>query len=194
MRTRANSAAAAGYTLTEVMLALAVVAIAVPLALGLVVAGGESSRRAEVETRAVMTARSVFEEIRRGLEGNSEHFGPDDLPWGTGAANSSAGGSIGSGGDDDEEEEDWLLLELNRDGEIVGLAEGMTYEEGWEGQDPAVVSLAAVRGYSQQVPDVEIVDGQSLYVFRIEIRIETPARATVENREREVFIKSDSLR
>ena len=52
-----------GYTLTEVVLAMGVAAVAVPLALGLILAGLEGSRQAERETRSVMTARSVFEEL-----------------------------------------------------------------------------------------------------------------------------------
>ena len=57
-----------------------------------------------------------------------------------------------------------------------------------------MVSLAAVRGYSQEVENAEIVDGVPLQVFRMEVRIESPARAESRDRRRLVFIKSDSLR
>lgn len=188
-----------GYTLTEVILAMAVMAIAVPLILGLVVAGGESSRQAERETRAVITARTVFEELRRALEGNSEFIETNDLPWGSGEISPAfggigGGGSIAGPGSGSEEGSDWLILELDRQGEIVGLADDMKYEERWEGENQDVVGLAAVRGYSQQIENVEISDGEPLSVFRVEVRIESPARAEARNRERLVFVKSDSLR
>ena len=70
----------------------------------------------------------------------------------------------------------------------------MEYEDRWQGEGSDVVSLAAVRGYSQEVENAEIVDGVPLQVFRMEVRIESPARAESRDRRRLVFIKSDSLR
>ena len=193
-----------GYSITEVVLAMAVAALALPLTLGLVVAGGVSSRDAERETRAVITARSVYEEVRRAFNGNSEFVDRDDLPWGTGptidptgGSGTLQGGAISSGGADGNEEEgdpDWLILELNREGEIIGQATSMFYEDAWEGLDSEVVALAAVRGGLREVGDAEVVEGVPLRVFRMELRIETPARASSEDRDRTVFFKSDSLR
>ena len=180
-----------GYTLTEVILAMAVMAISVPLILGLVVAGGEASRQAERETRAVMTARTVFEELRRTRDGNSEFIEESDLPWAANAAEDLIdGGGSSSGGTSD----DWLIFELNSDGDILGKAENMGYEGRWTGEGNEVVGLAAVRGYSQEIENVELVDGEPLSVFLIEVRVESPARAEAENRNRSSFIKSDSLR
>lgn len=178
---------------------MAVMAIAVPMILGLVVAGGESSRQAERETRAVLTARTVFEEIRRTLDGNSEFIEVADLPWRINAADTSGagvggGGAVSGAATTPETGEDWLIFELNRDGEILAQADEMEYEEGWRGSDPAVTALAAVRGYFQEVEDAELVDGEPLQVFRIELRVESPARALARDRERVVFFKSDSLR
>ncbi len=191
----------AGYNLTEVILAMAVMSVSVPLILGLVVAGGESSRRAEQETRAVMTARSVFEELRHAQEGNSGIIAADEIPWGAGPVNAGVAG-IGGGrsipgplsGSENSNDDGWLLLELDADGALIDLADEMDYEEGWRGLNERVTSIAAVRGFSQEVEDAEISEGQPLRVFRIEVRIETPARAAARSRERTVFIKSDSLR
>jgi len=188
-----------GSTLTEVMLAMAVVAITVPLTLGLVLAGGEGSRLAEQETRAVMTSRSVFEELRRAQNNNSAFIDVADLPWGTGnllnvTGGLAGGGSIGGNLDTRTGDAEWLILELNKEGEIIGLASDMLYDDRWDGRNNEVTALAAVRGYSQEIEDVEVVAGEPLMVFRIEVRVETPARAEAEDRRRTVFIKSDSLR
>ena len=165
---------------------MAVMAVTVPLILGLVVVGSNSSRAAERETRAVMTARSVFEQVRLAREGNSALIEAEDLPWAADAEPSSSGAGA--------ENSDWLILELNQTGDILGVAEGMGYEDAWQGSGVQVVGLAAVRGYFQQVENVEVTDGEPLSVFRVEVRVESPARATVASRERSVFIKSDSLR
>ncbi len=178
-----------GFTLTEVILAISVMAVALPLILSVVVAGGESSRQAERETRAVMTARSVFEEVRRALNNNSALIARTDLPWGTEAVNSVGTGGVGGASSAAAEEGgEWLIFELNRDGEIIGRATDMKYEESWRGENADVTALAAVRGYGEEV------EGPSLTVFRIEVRVESPARAAAQYRDREVFIKTDSLR
>lgn len=187
-----------GYTLTEVILAMAVVSVSLPLILGLVVAGGESSRRAERETRAVLSARSVFEEVRRAINNNSEFINESDLPWrGGNAVNIGAlsGGSFGSAASGESEGDDeWLLLELDKNGAIIGHADEMEYEDAWEGTDVKVAALAAVRGFFQEVENVEITDGVPLNVFRVEVRIESPAQAESDVREQVVFIQSNSLR
>lgn len=189
-----------GYTLTEVLLAISVMAVALPLILGLVVAGGESSRQAEWETRSVITARSVYEELRRAANNNGEFLTQGDLPWPTGVPSNitgAAGGAFGGafgGGAVEEEDDGWLILELDKDGRIIGHAADTMYEDAWEGDNVDVASLAAVRGKSQEIENVELAPGVPLNIFRIEVRIESPARAEVENRERIVFIRSDSLR
>ena len=180
-----------GYTLTEVILAMAVMAVSVPLILGLVVAGGEASRQAERETRAVITARTVFEEIRRAREDNSEFIAVTDLPWDENTAETIIEGTgASSAGPSD----DWLIFELDGDGDILGIADGMSYDERWTGEGVEVVGLAAVRGYFQEIENVELVEGEPLSVFLIEVRVETPARALAVDRDSSSFIKTDSLR
>jgi hypothetical protein len=70
----------------------------------------------------------------------------------------------------------------------------MEYEERWDGEDSEVVAIAAVRGYLQEVENVELVAGEPLRVFRVELRIESPARAAARDRESLLFLKTDSLR
>jgi type II secretory pathway pseudopilin PulG len=199
LRTRVSETRTWGYTLTEVILAMAVMAVAVPLVLGLVVASGESSRQAERETRAVITARSVFEELRRAQEGSSDLIRANELPWGSGPLNTFAagvggGGAISGPSGSESGGGEWLILELDRGGEILGLADDMEYEERWDGEDSEVVAIAAVRGYLQEVENVELVAGEPLRVFRVELRIESPARAAARDRESLLFLKTDSLR
>lgn len=176
---------------------MSVVAVAVPLVLGLVVAGGESSRKAELETRAVITARSIFEEVRLAGASNSELIEELDLPWSeeevaAGQEGIGGGGAVGSGNASDED--DWLLLELNRDGEIIGIAREMEYEGRWVGDDVEVTGIAAVRGYLEEVEGVELTAGELLTVFRVEVRIEAPARAEAKDRDSFSFLKTESLR
>ena len=170
---------------------MAVMAVTVPLILGLVVAGGEASRQAERETRAVMTARTVFEEIRRARDGNSEFIEAVDLPWDASTAEELIEGADSSS---EEPSDDWLIFELDSDGEILGKADGLSYDERWTGEGNEVVALAAVRGYFKEIEDVELVEGEPLNVFLIEVRVETPARAVAVDRKSISFIKSDSLR
>lgn len=184
-----------GYTLTEVILAMSVVAVAVPMILGLVVAGGESSRKAERETRAVITARSVFEELSLASRGNSEFISELDLPWSEAEVNAGQEGGGGGGTiGDSSDEDDWLLLELNRDGDILGVATGMEYEGRWEGEGLDVTGIAAVRGYLEEVEGVVLTDGELLTVFRVEVRVEAPARAELKDRDSFSFLKTESLR
>lgn len=171
-----------GYTLSEVIIAMAVVAIVIPLVLGLVVAGGEGSRKAERETRAVMTARSVFEETRLALTGNSDLIARDDLPW------------VNLLDEDSQSTEpsDWLFFELNQEGRILARAQDMTYEDGWRGDTSEVVAFAAIRGQSVQIENTGDGDGMPMQAFQLELRVEDPARGRAEARDRNVFIKTES--
>lgn len=170
---------------------MAVMAVSVPLILGLVVAGGEASRQAERETRGVMTARTVFEEIRRAQNGNSAFIDEVDLPWAENTEESMMDGTASASGDEADE---WLIFELNVDGDILRKSDDMEYDGRWSGEGVEVVSLAAVRGYFQEVEDVELADGEPLNVFLVEVRVETPARAEAKNRTRLTFVRSDSLK
>ncbi|MEM9080100.1 MAG: hypothetical protein AAGC74_05345 [Verrucomicrobiota bacterium] len=182
-----------GYTLTEVVIAVGVVAISSPLILALVVSGGETSRLAEEETRAVFAARTVYEEMRRAQEDKSEFLSSDDFPWTVGQSSASQFGGSNLGGAEDEDR--WLIFEMNRDGEILRLSDDMGYEDRFVGEDLEVTSIAAVRGYGAQLEELTYGSGSGgLEVLRIEVRIESPARAPQERRKREVFVKNFSSR
>lgn len=176
------------------MIALALVAVIVPLSLALVVNAGDTSRRAAEETRAVLSARTVFEELRRAEVDSSEFIAKSDLKWGVGdSAPNFPGGSTG-GGIDDSGENDWLLLLLDKDGEILEVAEDLTYEEAYKGESDEATTLAAVRGYSVNVDGLSAESEDGFPLFQLEVRIETPLRTEAEHRDREIFIRSDSNR
>jgi hypothetical protein len=164
------------------MLAMAVMAVTIPLVLALVVAGGESSREAERETRSVMTARSVFEEVRRARVGNSDLVEEGELPWGEGEAGPSFSG----------EESEWLTFELDREGRLLGVADGVDYEEGLSGDSPEVTAFAAIRGRMAVLEGTTDAEGEPLELFQLELRIESPARGVARARERNLFIKTDA--
>lgn len=165
-------------------MAMAVVAIVIPLVLGLVIAGGEGSRKAERETRAVMTARSVFEEIRLAFSDGGEIVEQEDLPW----------IAIQEGRSEGTEQSDWLFFELDQEGRILGQSVDMTYEEGWRGESADVVAFAAIRGGLVEIAGTTDSDGLPMQIFQLELRIENPARALAEDRDRNVFIKTESQR
>lgn len=173
-----------GYTLSEVIMAMAVVAIVIPLVLGLVIAGGEGSRKAERETRAVMTARSVFEEARLALTNSSELVQREELPW----------ANIRDGRSEATEPSDWLFFELDQEGRVLRQSPEMTYEEGWRGESPDIVAIAAIRGGLVEIEGTADSEGAPMQIFQLELRVEDPARASANNRERSVFIKTESLR
>lgn len=161
---------------------MAVMAVTIPIVLGLVVAGGESSRQAERETRAVMTARSVFEELRRAEDGTSEILQRADLPWVDADPNDASAG------------EAWLIFEVSREGRLLNLARNMEYEGAWTGQGTDVITIAAVRGLPTVMEGAFLPDGSPLSVFQLEVRVESPARAVARDRGREIFYKSQQLR
>jgi len=171
-----------GYTLTEVMIAMAVMAVTIPIALGLVIAGGESSRQSERTTRAVMTARSVFEELRRASNGSSAILKEADLPWSEVSSE-----NIG-------ESEDWLIFEVDSEGRILGVADEMEYGEGWSGDGSEVTTIAAVRGMATDLEGVQRADGETLTTLQLELRVESPARAQAAHRKQKIYYKTDSGR
>lgn len=180
----------AGFTLTEVMLTLAVMAVVLPVLFGLVAAGNFTGLRAERKTRAIYSAEVVFEEIRRALNGNGSVIMSDDLPWGQAVVSSDGTGFTNPG--DGGGEDGWLILRLDSDGRILGVAD-MRYEEGLRetpqpGERP-VAGIAAIRGSSFQLENAEFVEGEPMSLANIEVRIEYPAQAAVGNRQSEVFFK-----
>lgn len=161
---------------------MAVMSVTIPIVLGLVVAGGESSRQAERETRAVMTARSVFEELRRAENGSSELLQRADLPW------------VGTDPNDPGAGEAWLIFEVSSEGRLLSLASDMEYEGSWTGPSSEVTTIAAVRGLPTVMEGAFLPDGSPLSVFQLEVRVESPARAIARDRQREIFYRSQQPR
>lgn len=190
MKTKASSfKLGAGYSLSEVIIAVGVVAISVPLVLALVVAGGESSQLAERETRSVFTARTIFEEVALAEKDNSELIEREDLPWSFPEEGDESGLPTGKSGNSE-----WLMLELDNQGAVIAANSGLNYEEAWSGTNPEVRGLAALRGYQVEIEESVAQDGEPLEVFQLELRIEYPARAEAADREGSVFVKVNSSR
>lgn len=185
----ASTAFLPGYSLSEVMIAVGVVAISVPLVLALVVAGGESSQLAERETRSVFTSRTIFEEVALAQEGNSDVIELEDLPWDLPGEGDDTGLPLGRSGSSE-----WLMLELDNEGALLEANSDLNYDDAWSGTNPEVRGLAALRGYRAEIEESSQQGSEPLEVFQLELRIEYPARAAAEDRERSVFVKVDSSR
>lgn len=178
-----------GYSLTEVIIAVGVVAISVPLVLALVVAGSESSQLAERETRAVFTARAIFEEVALAQEGESLVIAAEELPWVASGEADATGLPVGKSG-----AEEWLILELDSEGDVLASNPELDYQEAWTGATSEVRGLAAIRGYRVVVEEADFSGADALEVFQVELRVEYPARAKAGDRRGSSFIKVNSAR
>ncbi len=65
-----------GSTLIEVVIAVGVMAVAVPLVFGALAESGKSGMSAEAETRSTWIVPLCMDEVRASREGRSEYFAP----------------------------------------------------------------------------------------------------------------------
>ncbi len=71
---RKSSPNAKGTSLMEVMIAVGVLAIAIPLVFGAMIQSGESNLSAQAETRSSWIVQSCFEEIQYAMRGESKYL------------------------------------------------------------------------------------------------------------------------
>jgi hypothetical protein len=101
-----------GATLIEVVIAVGVLAVAVPLVFGALAEAGESGMSAEAETRCTWMVPACMEEIRASRDGRPQFF----TPTLTGEAFPAAG--------------DVWALAFSSDGRVVGRLPKEIYEKG----------------------------------------------------------------
>lgn len=162
----------AGFTLMEVVISVGVLAVAVPVVLAMVVAGGESSRIADDETRAVLVARSVVEEIRAAREGEGRVL-RRKLDWPKFPATG-----------------DRLVLMVDGEGVLVRELEADRYASGERGGEARF--LVSVKGVAAgpDRPDQNSPGGSTIEeLSRVEVSVETPPVAAVKNRRKFVFVQ-----
>ena len=154
-----------GFTLTESVISLGVLGLIIPLILGLLVAGGETSQRASNETKAVFMARTIMQEVEAAREGRGELIS-GVLSWPSFPVD---GGR--------------LVFTANQDGLLLSNVATSDYETGVN--LPSVSYLVSVRGVEEGIPSL----GDAETISKVEVTVEAPAAAVSGNRKRETFIQ-----
>ncbi|MGE9271112.1 MAG: type IV pilus modification PilV family protein [Verrucomicrobiales bacterium] len=159
MNHRLKSTNPAGVSLVETILAVGVLAVIIPLALGAMTAAGKVGSSARAETRAPALAERCLLEVKSAREGNSEV-----LPNLVGLASFPASGEV-------------LALAFSREGRLLGPVEATSYESGVreEMDGERVTYLARVAGRFDD-PGVTLT-----------VEIEHPAVRGQEDRDRLSF-------
>lgn len=65
-----------GATLIEAVIAIGVLAVAIPMVFGTIAEAGKSGMATEAETRSVWIVPACMEEVRASREGRSQYFAP----------------------------------------------------------------------------------------------------------------------
>jgi len=150
-----------GISLVEVMVAVGVLALVVPVTLAAIAAATESAHRARAETRAPLIAERVLDEIKAARLAETEllprlEAGVDFPPQG-----------------------EVLALAFDREGSAVAAVDGAAYQEGSEElEGEEVAYLATLAGVS------EAPESSGL---RVTVTIEHPARRRAGDRDRLTF-------
>jgi hypothetical protein len=149
----------------EVVIAVGVLAVAIPVIMGMMVTGTRSSRVATDETQAALIARSVMQEVRSARDGRGLLV-DGTLPW----PEFPAGGerlvfSAGAGGE---------LLERLGDGE---------YASGLRDREVRyLVSATGTRHRLEAMPDETVLS-------KVVVSVETPPGAKPEDRKKHEFVQ-----
>ncbi|MBM3863797.1 MAG: hypothetical protein FJ385_07615 [Verrucomicrobia bacterium] len=121
-----------GATLTEALIAVGVLAVAVPLVFGSLAEAGRSAAAAEAETRSTWIVDTCMDEIRASREGKPRFF-----------TATKTGEPFPADG------EAWALG-FSGDGALIGKVEGGEYENGVKEMDGKTVRyVASMRGARQ---------------------------------------------
>lgn len=101
-----------GYSLIEVIIAIGVLAVCIPLVFATLAQAGKTGMSSEAETRCSWIVPACMEEIRASRDGRPQYF-----------AITSAGGGFPVGGDV------WALA-FGPDGRLIGKVPKILYEKG----------------------------------------------------------------
>ncbi len=154
-----------GFSLMEVVIAVGVLAVAIPVIMAMMVAGTRSSRVATDETQAALIARSVMQEIRSARDGQGALV-EETLPW----PEFPAGGER-------------LVFSVNVGGELVERLGDGEYATGLRDREVQyLVSAAGALHRLQDAPDVEVLS-------KVVVSVETPPGAKPEDRRKFEFVQ-----
>lgn len=149
-----------GVTLVESLIAIGVLAVAIPLVFGAIAESGKSGMSAQAETRATWIVPVCMEEIRASREGKPEFF-----------TSSKVGESIPPSG------QVWALG-FSPDGKPVGKVDKDAYEQGTREMGGQTLLYIA----SIQTVESSTSSGNKP-MFTVRVSVEYPAAAPKEKRQ-----------
>jgi len=164
MRVSRNRACG-GFSLMEVVIAVGVLAVAIPVIMAMMVSGLRSSRVATDETQAALIARSVMQEIRSARQGTG------GLVEGTLAWPEFPGGG------------DRLVFSVDAGGRLLERMEDGAYATGV--REPDVQYLVSAAGTPHRLEggaDLEVLS-------KVVVSVETPPGARAEDRRKFEFVQ-----
>lgn len=150
-----------GFSLIEVVIAVGVMAVAVPLVFGALAESGKSGMSSEAETRSTWMVPLCMDEIRASREGRSEYF-----------TTTTTGQTFPSAGDV------WVLA-FAQDGKPVGKISKALYDKGTtELNGVKVYYLTSLSAAASSAPT------GSTTMLRAKITMEYPAGAPAAKRQK----------
>jgi Tfp pilus assembly protein PilV len=149
----------AGATLIEAVIAVGVLAVAVPLVFGTIAEAGKGGQSAEAETRAPWIVRACMEEIQASRDGKPQYFTATT----TGQPFPPAG--------------DVWALAFSADGKPVGKISKSLYERGGKELDGKPVRYIAVISAATQPPVANTTP-----MLKSRVSIEYPATVPAKKR------------
>lgn len=149
-----------GVTLIESVIAIGVLAVAIPMVFGALAESGKSGMAAQAETRSTWIIPVCMDEIRASREGLPQYF----TATGTGQAFPPAG-------------EVWALA-FTADGKPIGRLDKSLYQSGARELDGK-----AIRYITAMSATVENPQTGTTPMLRVDISLEYPATVKAEKRE-----------
>ena len=156
---------AGGFSLMEVVISVAVIAIIIPIVMALTVAGGEGSSEAADETRSILIVQSVLQEIERASNGQGLVYE----------------GTIGW--PDFPEEGEIMAFTVDRAGGLRAVMNAEEFATGTRDLETAFIVSAA--GQLHEPPGITAAGNLS----KVEITVGTPPGAPESQRRKMRFVR-----
>lgn len=150
-----------GSSLIEVMIAMGVLAVAVPLVLGTMVQTGGSNLSAQAETRSSWIVQSCFEELQYAMRGQSQYLDP-----------LKPGENFGT--------DTPLALGFSAEGGVLGKVNGISYSGGITDLERKPVRYIAVMSGERKKNEA----GEETKGLEVKITLEYPAGAPSTKRQK----------
>lgn len=154
-----------GFSLMEVVIAVGVLAVAIPVIMAALVAGARGSRVATDETQAALITRSVMQELRAARNGRGALV-EGALSW-----------------PDFPADGERLVFSVDADGRLTALLGGGVYESGVRDRVARyLVSASGARHPLAGRPGPDVLS-------RVVVSVETPPGAGPEDRRKYEYVR-----